>query len=276
MNAWIVEIGFLGAFAVMLAMFLVRATLVAGGAQLWLTRSAWAKARQIAHRAEAAINLRQDFWPALRTMLLDAVITALFLAAGWLKAIPEPTHLQVWSTFFVLFLWLEIYFYYSHRLMHTRALFWIHAEHHSRKATNPFTSLAFSSTERMILLLGSLGIPALFSQWQPLPLQGLGLYFLFNYVMNVYGHLNVEVIPPSHLNHWLGRVANTTTYHALHHEQYRGHFGLFTQVLDRFHGTRFAEYEARQAQAYGKNNLFVNDDEKDAGAPRKKEALLPF
>jgi sterol desaturase/sphingolipid hydroxylase (fatty acid hydroxylase superfamily) len=84
-------------------------------------------------------------------------------------------------------------------------------------AGKPWTSLAFS-------------------------MQGYFAYFLLNYILNIYGHLNVEFVPPGFLNTIPGKIINTTTYHALHHARYRGHYGLFTQVLDRAHGTWFPDY----------------------------------
>lgn len=250
MNSMLLEAGFVSAFFVMLSLFLARMALVAGGAQLWLARSPWAAAHRIVKRAEGAISWKRDFLPALRTILLDSAVTALFLSTGWLVALRGQSLLSVALTFLGFFVWFEVFFYYQHRLFHTKALYWMHADHHDRKATNPFTSLAFSVTERLVILMGSIGAGAILSHWIPISIDGMGLYFLFNYVMNVYGHLNVEVIPPRIVNTFFGRVANTTTYHALHHEKYRGHYGLFTQVLDRVHGTKFADYEVRQERAF--------------------------
>jgi lathosterol oxidase len=133
--------------------------------------------------------------------------------------------------------------------MHLPKFYWMHKHHHHSRATNPWTSLSFSVMERFVLYGGVILIPGIVSQFVPLSFDGYFLYFLANYILNVYGHLNVETVKPRFVNTWLGRFMNTTTYHALHHARYKGHYGLFTQTLDRWHDTRFADYEAVQKAA---------------------------
>ena len=73
-------------------------------------------------------------------------------------------------TFAVMFVWFEIWFYVTHRLMHTRALYFIHKQHHVAKVTDPLAALSFSLAERAILITGALGFAALLSRWHPIPM----------------------------------------------------------------------------------------------------------
>ncbi|WP_371920198.1 hypothetical protein, partial [Pseudomonas sp. FW306-02-F04-AA] len=70
-------------------------------------------------------------------------------------------------------------------MLHIPSLFWIHRHHHQSAVINPWTSLAFSFPERLILLMGLAIIPALVSPWIPLPLECFIAYFFANYALNV-------------------------------------------------------------------------------------------
>ena len=48
-----------------------------------------------------------------------------------------------------------------------------------------------------------------------------------------------------------GKILNTTTNHAMHHEKMRGNYGLYFNVWDRLMGTNHAEYEERFDRAHG-------------------------
>jgi Delta7-sterol 5-desaturase len=117
------------------------------------------------------------------------------------------------------------------------------------QVTDPLTSLSFSLMERMVLLTGVLGLAVLLSWLIEISLTGLWIYALTNYALNVMGHSNVEVFPAWFTKSWLGRLMVTPTYHSLHHARYRGHYGLFTSVLDRLFGSVYPDYEAVQERA---------------------------
>lgn len=230
------------------AIFLVRATIFAGGGTAWIQTSEWAKKHKVILQDTECRAIWADVLDGLLVIAVDAVVTVLAFHYGWLRLSIDSSPLLIVATFAAMFVWLEIYFYYSHRLLHHPKLFWIHKRHHVRRATNPWTSLSFSVSERFVLLFGAVGIPAVLSHFIPMSIESYFGYFLFNYIFNVYGHLNVETLPTRFVNSRLGRIFFTTTFHALHHSRYRGHYGLFTQVLDGWHGTKFADYEKYHEQ----------------------------
>jgi sterol desaturase/sphingolipid hydroxylase (fatty acid hydroxylase superfamily) len=158
-------------------------------------------------------------------------------------------------TLAVTFAWFEIWFYATHRLLHTRRLYFLHAQHHVAHVTDPLTSLSFGLIERSILGLGSLAGGWVFAHCMPFTYAGMGMYFSLNYALNVWGHLNVEMVPTRFREGWLGKVFITTTFHAMHHARYGGHYGLFTVLLDRSLGTAWDDYPAVHARAFNGHGL---------------------
>ncbi len=101
---------------------------------------------------------------------------------------------------------------------------------------------------------------------------GLALYGLANYALNVLGHSNVEVFPGWFARSRLGRWLVTPTYHALHHARYRGHYGLFTSVLDRCFGSVYADYEMVQQRASAGQGLTRQGERLKPDADMKPDA----
>jgi sterol desaturase/sphingolipid hydroxylase (fatty acid hydroxylase superfamily) len=242
-----------------------RSTLLVGGAFLWLRFSAFAKRRRIVRVAFADGQIASELKAAIPVLVFDAVATAAVIGAGWIR-LGEPSWHLAALTFAGMFVWFEIWFYATHRLMHTRSLYWIHRQHHTAHVVDPLASLSFSILERAILLLGALGAAVAFSRLvHPIGAAGLFAYALANYALNVLGHTNVEVYPAWFARSPVGRWIVTPTYHALHHARYRGHYGLFTSVLDRAFGDVFPDYELVQERASAGNGLSRTGERLNSG-----------
>jgi Delta7-sterol 5-desaturase len=229
-------------FAFLLALFSARSFVVAGAGTLYTQLTPWAAARRIIPRASKWSTIRHDMLHGLKILVMDSLTVGTAIHFGFLRVDAGPTIVSSFTTFSLMFLWLEVYFYYSHRLLHKPSLFWIHRHHHEGNLTNPWTSLSFSFAERAVLHLGAVAVPALVSQFWPLSLPAYSFYFFVNYILNVNGHLNVEIMPRWLVLSPFGAVLNTATQHALHHARYKGDYGLFTRTLDRIHGTEFQDY----------------------------------
>ncbi len=137
------------------------------------------------------------------------------------------------------------WFFATHRLFHTRPLYFLHAQHHIARTAQPLSALSFSILERLILLSGTVGVAAVLQPFYPTSLRGLELYLWLNYVLNVIAHSNVDVAPRWVARTVFARVFIATTFHAMHHEHPRGHYGLFTRTLDRHFGTELPDCVAR-------------------------------
>ena len=230
---------------------LLRGILVQGALYLWIQFSHFAKRRRIFKIDFAPSQLRSEIQSSLLNIALDSVFFASLISF----ASPANSSDNTLITFCISFVWFEIWFYVTHRLFHTKKLFFIHKQHHVAKVTSPFTALSFSLMERSILLLGGIGFLFLVTRWYPLSNMGVALYLLVNYFLNLFGHLNVELVPPRFLNFPGGQILNAPTYHALHHARNKGHYGLFTPYLDRIFGSQFSDYRRVQEMAYHENGL---------------------
>lgn len=237
--------------AVSLLLFLffsLRTLVVAGVATLWTRRSASAKARRVYLRDIPDGQLRSELKATAGVLVFDALAVGLALHRQWIQ-FSEVTLASTLATFTLMFVWFEVWFYVTHRLMHLKPLFFLHRQHHVAHVVDPLTSMSFSLLERAVLMTGGLGFAVLVSRWVPLSRAGLALYFFINYVLNVYAHTNVESLPAGYPQHWLARLLNSSTYHAMHHARSLGHYGLYTPWLDSLLGTRFSDFPEVHARA---------------------------
>jgi lathosterol oxidase len=228
--------------------YFLRTALISGAALFFISSSPKASARRIYKMPIELPQLASELRAGVFVLLVDAMSVALLIHYNLFRHAEGP--LTNALTFAGIFVWYEIWFYATHRLLHSRAFFFIHAQHHMAKVASPLTAISFSFLERVILLVGGIGLPALISQWIPMSFTAYAAYFTLNYVLNVYGHMNVEVLPPEVIKNPAGEFFNSTTYHALHHARFQGHFGLFTPYLDRIFGTRYEDYEKVHQEAY--------------------------
>jgi lathosterol oxidase len=222
--------------------------LTAVGLGWGLTRTRLAERWRVYRRALAPGQLRREAWAAVGVVICDALLVGLFryFAGPRMAPFSVPVALLSYAWMFVGF---EVWFYVTHRLLHTRALYRFHAQHHVAQVTEPLTSLSFSVVERLVLMVGSMGLVLLAMEVMPVTQAGVMGYILTNYFLNVVGHGNTEWLPRRFVSSWAGRLFFTPTFHALHHARYQGHYGLFTVVLDRWLGTAFGDYVQVHARA---------------------------
>jgi sterol desaturase/sphingolipid hydroxylase (fatty acid hydroxylase superfamily) len=66
-------------------------------------------------------------------------------------------------------------------------------------------------------------------------------------VYNVYGHLGYEIYPRWLVNSRLGRWLNTSTNHNMHHQYFKGNYGLYFRFWDEAFGTTHPQYAQKLA-----------------------------
>jgi sterol desaturase/sphingolipid hydroxylase (fatty acid hydroxylase superfamily) len=150
-----------------------------------------------------------------------------------------------WLSIPVMILVHDAYFYWTHRLMHHRALFRaFHAVHHLSTNPTPWTAYAFHPLESAVQALGVVLIIFI----MPAHPLALLIFQTISTAINVYGHLGYELYPRNWPRHWLGRWINTSVAHNFHHKTARHNFGFYFLFWDRWMGTLDPAYEARYAQ----------------------------
>jgi sterol desaturase/sphingolipid hydroxylase (fatty acid hydroxylase superfamily) len=199
---------------------------------------------------------RVDLWREIRYSMLTVMIYGLVAAVtlwmtehGWtqLYGLHGRADGHYSGAWFLISIVLTIvlhdtYFYWTHRLMHHRALFrWFHRTHHRSHNPSPWTSYAFDPLEALV----QAGIFPLAVCLYPMHAGAFGLFMLWQIFFNVLGHSGYETYPRWLMDSWLGKVLNTTTNHVMHHEFTRGNYGLYFNVWDRIMGTNHERYEER-------------------------------
>jgi len=141
----------------------------------------------------------------------------------------------------------DTYFYWTHRLMHTPALFRIfHGVHHLSRNPTPWTAYAFHPLESVVQALGLVLIIFII----PLHPTALLIFHTISTAINVYGHLGYELYPTGWAQHPLGRWINTSVAHNTHHDQARYNYGFYFLFWDRWMGTLDPSYEAKYRRSF--------------------------
>src|SRR4030095_11341862 len=135
----------------------------------------------------------------------------------------------------------DAYFYWMHRLMHHPKLFRLfHLVHHRSTNPSPWFAYAFHPLEAVLESL----IFVVFLFTIPVHSIHLTLFFIFSLVYNVYGHLGFELYSRGFSDHWFGKWINTSVSHNMHHQYFKGNYGLYFLLWDRLMGTLNTKYDA--------------------------------
>lgn len=134
----------------------------------------------------------------------------------------------------------DTYFYWLHRLMHHPKLFKLfHLVHHKSNNPSPWAAYAFHPLEAIAESL----IFVIFLFTIPMHSIHLTLFFVVSLLYNVYGHLGYELYPKGFTKHWFGKWVNTSVSHNMHHQYFKGNYGLYFTIWDRLMGTMNKNYE---------------------------------
>lgn len=150
--------------------------------------------------------------------------------------------------FFGLMLGFQVYYYFLHRAMHTKALVRFHRWHHKSRVTTPLSGQSVSFAEAVGWAMGYALLPALASQLVPISFEGWAAYIAFNIFGNMVGHSNVELVPATPGMRASTLFSNAFVYHALHHARWTGHYSFQSALMDRLFGTEWQDWPALHAE----------------------------
>lgn len=134
----------------------------------------------------------------------------------------------------------DTYFYWMHRLLHYRKIFkHVHLIHHKSTNPSPFAAYSFhffeAVAEGLILPLVLFVIPL-----HPL---SISIFVVSSLIINVYGHLGYEVAPKWLRKSMIFKILNTSVHHNLHHNKFKGNYGLYFRFWDQIMKTENPDYE---------------------------------
>jgi lathosterol oxidase len=181
------------------------------------------------------------FW---QTMVLIPLVSVPFLWVMYRFGIFEihATAKTLWLMVLQLVVMMilhDTYFYWCHRLLHTKRFWDIHGIHHRDTDPTIVTSHIFHYIETIInytflvwftllagLLVGGLFfIPAL-------------IFVVFTITWNIYGHGTKNLLPDRITKSWLGQWIVWPSYHLEHHRQGTGNYEFFFTWWDRLMKTQ--------------------------------------
>lgn len=146
----------------------------------------------------------------------------------------------------IFFVWHDVYFYWSHRWLHSKWAFkHIHYIHHLSKVPTPFDSHCFHWIEGVLQIIFIYPIVL----WVPMhPWTFVG-YMALTQFFSAWGHFNYELMPFKTWSAWWGSWVTTSTHHNFHHKYNNGNLALYFKFWDKKFGTldervagRFQEY----------------------------------
>jgi sterol desaturase/sphingolipid hydroxylase (fatty acid hydroxylase superfamily) len=133
----------------------------------------------------------------------------------------------------------DTYFYWTHRAMHHPRLFAVfHRVHHLSTSPSPWAAYAFAPAEAAVNVM----IAPLILVTIPMHPSAMFVFLIYMIVMNVMGHLGIELYPRWWARSKWTRWYSSSTHHNLHHRDFRGNYGLYFTWWDRIMGTQHPAY----------------------------------
>ncbi|KAK9815322.1 hypothetical protein WJX72_001696 [[Myrmecia] bisecta] len=208
--------------------------------------------RQPGQVAREAVN---SIGPILVKAAVLTIVEKLH-AAGLGKLYTGPLHspsevVYLIATIVSLDILHDTWFYWTHRLLHSRLLYkHIHHLHHTSKAPTAFTGYSFHVVEAAIVFANEILVVFLF----PINATLHRVYHLFTTIIHNGGHAGYEIAPfiPSIegllSNMFRGlrpvKELNTVQHHDMHHRYPTKHFSLYFTHWDRWMGTLHTAYDS--------------------------------
>lgn len=184
-------------------------------------------------------------WTEIRQSVLSLTVTAGCLAGGVFASVKgwtfvEPLQLTWWSAilmFVVSVVAFDAWFYWGHRLMHTRWLYRFHAEHHRSVAPTVWSTYSDSLVDAFVMQ--SYYLWAVFIL--PIPVEVLIVHRLVDHFNGTIGHSGFEFYASPLSRRPSPMVC--VTFHDQHHAHFRYNFANFFSVWDRLCGTLDPRYD---------------------------------
>lgn len=181
----------------------------------------------------------------IRHSVKSIAVTALSLSIGVYSAYQGWTPLPAWDLnwwsavpqFLLCMVLFDAWFYFGHRLLHTKALYRFHLLHHRSVAPTVWSSDSIGLVDTAICQ-GFYAVAPFVVPFSPLVLIA---HRVFDHVNGTFGHAGFE--------YFASRTARypwpllCASYHDLHHSEFRFNYANYFSFWDRLLGTAHPDYD---------------------------------
>lgn len=199
--------------------------------------------RRIQSREPSSERVR-DMLASIRQLLVTCTCIALGIAlqrAGWGVGPLAATWWSVPLMAAVGIVLLDAWFYFVHRLLHTRPLYRFHRPHHLNVTPTVWSNDSGHAVDTAMTHSFYILLPLLL----PVPVLSVVLVRLFDQVTAIIGHSGYEHFAGATMRWpWLGIC---TVYHDQHHSAFRYNYANFFSLWDRVFGTIHPRYDEEVA-----------------------------
>ena len=188
--------------------------------------------------------VREIGYSLVSMLIFNVVAVTVFILAknGYTKIYTNIHAHSMWYFWFSVVVFIvahDTYFYWSHRLMHMKAIYpYVHLIHHRSVNPTPWATFSFHPTEAvmqvMILPIMVVAIPL-----HPLAILAWSMYQL---MLNIGGHTGYEFFRSGFTRRIHTLWSNTATHHTMHHKHVNCNYGLYFNIWDRIMGTNHERY----------------------------------
>ena len=190
------------------------------------------KLKKVQNKDYRPQQIKQEIKSSIISILIFGVLSFWMyqgLHSGFFKIKFEFNWITFLAELFILFLWNDIHFYISHRILHIKRFYKYHIDHHYSHVPSPFSAYSFHWTEGLILGAVMPMIMCVYD-FQFFSLLTLPIVSIF---LNVLGHSNIDFFPNKDIN----SLWSFSRRHSLHHKIPHTGFGFFLPYFDRLFGT---------------------------------------
>ena len=224
-------------------------------------------------------QVRREAWSSVGPLLVKAGIWTIVEYLYYFKEHNPHSlvskHIRVYSGFghsivatgmtvFVLDVLHDAWFYWTHRLLHSKTLYkWVHRMHHESRVPTAFTGYSFHPIEAMIVFANEILVCFIF----PIDIKVHRAYHMYTTIIHSGGHAGYEIAPcipsiqaflyflwngfcrlvtrrgGSELP-WVSSRLNTVAHHDMHHRFPNVHFSLYMTHWDKLMGTEHKDYQS--------------------------------
>lgn len=204
--------------------------------------------RKIQSRTDGEERAQAEIMESLRSIAVTSSCMSLAICLsvfGYTLWSPMQGLIGVLAGAAILIFGYDLWFYWAHRLLHTRRLIRFHRWHHQSRAPTVWSTDSQGVVETAMIQ----GWMVLAAVILPVPPLAFVLHRLYDHINGQLGHCGYEFFASRTTRAPSPMVC--TTYHDQHHELYNWNYGNFTSIWDRLGGTLHPDYDRAVAGREG-------------------------